>query len=726
MSLAEAKDISARANITVIIYPSPSYTPNKPKWRVLCPFSREYPPTERDRFMARLNGLFEGVFSRESWVWSQSYYYGRVANPDHHATLFEGIRIDLADWLDAGAIGKPAERNTGRPAHPASAPEQITEARVRGLVNALLDNIRSAEDGEKHHTLRNTCLTLGGYLDVVGWSVDEAVEQAVGALRSADDWDQARDTARWGITHGTQKPLDLEDRRVGGGGGGSGGPEPVPDPEPEPKPQPMSQGRGFSDPDYDVLAEADTLGPDLTLTRLINIFNRKFAVANDEGKPFVMWAVRDEELNRERYCRATFKSFMELYQNRKLAVEVKDAHGNTTIIELSYARWWLNHPRRRQYLGGVTFDPSGKAPPSKLNLWRGFTVEPRPGDWSLMRNHIRIIICANDREAYHYLIRWLARMVQLPWLMAEVASVLRGEKGAGKGILGRWLCRLLGQHAMHIVNADHLTGRFNGHLRDVVFIFADECFYAGDKRHESVLKGIITEEMILIEGKYLNPTLARNMLHIFMASNADYVVPASGKERRYFVRNVSDARAGDHPYFDAINRQMEQGGLAAMLHDLLNMDLTDFNHRAVPGSPELNEQKLHSLSSLQRWWLAVLDRGFVWKSRFGHKDFLTWDEFVTTELLIRSYNQWCAENRVTYPESRIQFGRFMAKAYSASRPRLEYPVYERDSIDKDENNPVVKLGNQTGWRVMALQMAREAFVKSLNLSESDLPWHSDP
>jgi hypothetical protein len=212
MSLAEAKDISARAEITVIIYPSPSYTPDEPKWRALCPFSQEYPPAERDRFMARLNGLFGGIFSRESWVLSQSYYYGRVANADHHATLFEGTPIDLADWLDAGAIGKPAERNVGRPAHPASAPEHITEARVRGLVDSLLDHIRRAEDGEKHHVLRDICLTLGGYLHLVGWAVDEAVEQAISALRSADDWDQARDTARWAIERGIEKPLDLEDR----------------------------------------------------------------------------------------------------------------------------------------------------------------------------------------------------------------------------------------------------------------------------------------------------------------------------------------------------------------------------------------------------------------------------------------------------------------------------------------------------------------------------------
>lgn len=53
---------------------------------------------------------------------------------------------------------------------------------------------------------------MGGYLHLTGWSPDEAAEQAIGALRSADDWDQARATARWAIKRGMERPLDLEDR----------------------------------------------------------------------------------------------------------------------------------------------------------------------------------------------------------------------------------------------------------------------------------------------------------------------------------------------------------------------------------------------------------------------------------------------------------------------------------------------------------------------------------
>jgi hypothetical protein len=211
VSLDQAKEILADAGIETIVYPSPSYTPQQPKWR-LCPLSREYPPDQRARLLARLNGLFGGIFARESWVVSQSYYFGRVANPDHHAAVLEGIPIDLAEQLDAGAIGPPKERNVGQQAHPKSSAQDITEDRVRGLVSSLLDNIRAAADGEKHFMLRDNCLTLGGYVHLTGWSKEEAAEQAVAALPSADDWDQARETALWAIQRGIERPLELENR----------------------------------------------------------------------------------------------------------------------------------------------------------------------------------------------------------------------------------------------------------------------------------------------------------------------------------------------------------------------------------------------------------------------------------------------------------------------------------------------------------------------------------
>jgi len=216
--------------------------------------------------------------------------------------------------------------------------------------------------------------------------------------------------------------------------------------------------------------------------------------------------------------------------------------------------------------------------------------------------------------------------------------------------------------------------------------------------------------------------MAANMLHLLLSSNNDWVVPASHDERRYLMLDVSPQYQRDFAYFAALDAQMEQGGLAAMLHDLATMNLANFRPREVPDTPELADQKLLSLDTPHRWWMTVLARGFVWKSRYGHNEFLAWDEFVTTELLTRSYAQWCQENRVTYPAHRTALGRMLAAIYPGARPRPPHTVYEADSVNPQDPQPVVKLPHQTGYKFGSLDNARTLFSDKLGLTSSE--WDS--
>ncbi len=164
--------------------------------------------------MARLSGLFGGIFARESWTLSQSYYFGSVRNnPSHRVAVIEGVCIELADELDADAIGRPEKPKPNCDGAHITPSQHISDNRIRGLVEALLDNVRRATDGNKRHTLRDNARTLGGYLHLIGWSTKEAVDQLVAALpTSVIDWDGARGTAEWGITEGRRSPLDLANR----------------------------------------------------------------------------------------------------------------------------------------------------------------------------------------------------------------------------------------------------------------------------------------------------------------------------------------------------------------------------------------------------------------------------------------------------------------------------------------------------------------------------------
>jgi hypothetical protein len=498
--------------------------------------------------------------------------------------------------------------------------------------------------------------------------------------------------------------------------------------------------RGADDAHAQFEATLEQHVSDNDIRAAVELLNGRYAVVNESGTAVVYEHVLDPLRRRLMLVRIKFEDLKKLYLNRRITIEVKGRIGTTRITK-TVAEWWLINKRRRQYIGGVIFDPTNQAPASYWNLWSGFTVEPQPGDWSLMDEHIRQVICSNDETDAEYVLNYIARMFQQPQLPGEVAIVLRGPRGSGKGIFLNWLWRAWGQHGIHISNAKHLTGAFNGHLRDCVMLYADEAFFAGDRPGEGVLKALITEPSLPIEGKFKDLVEVVNMLHVFMSSNSDWVVPAAIDERRFSVRDVADNRIGQRTYFKNIISQMENGGLAAMIWDMQHRDISGFDVRDIPDTLALKIQKTLSLSSLERWWLAVLDRGFLWKSRHGAPWFQEWHEFYTTELLNRSYVQWCEEHRPFDRKSREQLGTFFSRLYRPSRPRQAHPVHEIDSIDRSEtteiyNNAgnlvrpgrplddvaIVSLPNQTGYRLDELDMARSRFSE---LCDVVTPW-SEP
>jgi hypothetical protein len=226
-----------------------------------------------------------------------------------------------------------------------------------------------------------------------------------------------------------------------------------------------------------------------------------------------------------------------------------------------------------------------------------------------MRQHIKEVLAAGDDAADSYIINWLAWAVQHPDEPAEVALVLQGGRGSGKGTLGNAMCRLFGQHASHISSPSHLVGKFNEHLRDTCLLFADEALWPGDKSAEGNLKRLITEPTLFIEPKFRRGRDVPNMLHVLMASNEDRSVPAGERERRYAAFQVSEHKQQDEAWFKPLYAQLEAGGYAAMLHDLLRHPLGDWHPRRVLMTEALRGQQVESLDPLDSWVLEFLEDG---------------------------------------------------------------------------------------------------------------------
>lgn len=467
----------------------------------------------------------------------------------------------------------------------------------------------------------------------------------------------------------------------------------------------------------DAAAEAHKGATQQTIRGKVNAavasLNTNHMVVCWAGKTVVVREDWDTVLKRKRHVPMTLRSFRDLHMHNTLLVLGKDKSGTLMTKSASIAEIWLKSPARRQFDRGMVFDP--RLPPGDngdlFNLWTGFSVMGQAGDWSLLRGHMFHVVCGGDIDAYLYLESWLALAVQRPWDLPEVAVVMRGDEGVGKGLLARTMGRLFGQHGMHISDAGQLTGRFNGHLQDCVFLFADEAFYAGDKAHVSTLKRLITEPTVAIEHKGFAVTTGQNFVHLMIASNSAWIVPASLGSRRFFAVDVLDTHKGDFAYFKAINDQLDNGGLAAMLYDLLNLDLSGFQVRDIPITQALLDQRALSLSGPERWWLDVLMRGYVLRSDHHAYAFNVWLDEVSTDLLDASYRAHIAVDRRAQLLSRKALAQFI-KRMGGMRGKLQPNALVGDSVSGVAKHP----DRAWGYRLGDLGRSRRMFDAATKLN----------
>lgn len=296
-------------------------------------------------------------------------------------------------------------------------------------------------------------------------------------------------------------------------------------------------------------------------------------------------------------------TFQDLFANQKVPIEVKD---DLKMKPLG-ALWW-DWPDRRQYKK-IVFDPGGRYAGDHFNLFRGFPLKAVKGDWALMLEHIEKIVCAGDHDIFLYVMAWLARAIQDPGgKKPGVALVLVGGKGSGKGVFAYAFGKLFGKAFIPITSDEGFTGRFNMHLAHGLLIFLDEAIWAGSKPSEGRLKALITEPVMHYEAKGVDALSLDNFMNIIIASNEDWVVPASDKERRFCVLKQDESKNQNFDYFDAIDIQMESGGYEAMYYDLLHYDYSGINLRKAPQTEGLASQYRETFNTVQTFWYDVLSR----------------------------------------------------------------------------------------------------------------------
>jgi hypothetical protein len=392
----------------------------------------------------------------------------------------------------------------------------------------------------------------------------------------------------------------------------------------------------------------------------IDDVNKKFAIISVGNKVVVMELLPDGSIV-ELW---PFDEFKKLLIKERIVVGANRA-GVPVLAPL--AETWLTNRAGRRYNRLVYAMPGSitACGPEDYNGWLGFTVKPDASkSWELNKKHLQQIICSNNPSHYEWVMNWCASLVQFPGRHGMSALVLWGGQGIGKGHFAHVMLGSLfhSQQYMHIIGAGQLTGRFNEHLSGKSLIFADESTWGGDPKAADILKGLITEDTVPIERKFLSIIEEQSALHTIIASNNDWPITIPKDDRRFMVLNVAETQKQKDAYFTPLRQELRDGGRAAMLHELLTWTVDESMLRHPLSTDAKRDITTRSLTPVERWWNDKLQDGRLLGNNANGKG--EWPDEVTKAELHFDYMEFLEKFAPTDRARRateIELGKFLKK-----------------------------------------------------------------
>jgi hypothetical protein len=193
-------------------------------------------------------------------------------------------------------------------------------------------------------------------------------------------------------------------------------------------------------------------------------------------------------------------------------------------------------------------------------------------------------------------------------------------------------------------------------------------------------------------------------VRLIMTSNEEWVVPAGKDERRFAVLDVDPRCAQKHEYFREMDAELDDGGIEALLADLLAFDLDSVNLWQIPRTDALLEQKIRSLNSVESWWFERLTSGAT--TRHASQ----WNEEVACSTLFGDYIATADKIGVRRKQEETVFGITMGKLV----PGLKRVRRTTEVEDDRGGGPVTK--RAWCYQLPPLSEAREAFDRIVGQS----------
>jgi putative DNA primase/helicase len=258
----------------------------------------------------------------------------------------------------------------------------------------------------------------------------------------------------------------------------------------------------------------------------------------------------------------------------------------------------------------IGFDPTEIDKAVKCNLYGGWPTQPKPGTCTALLD-LLMYLCGNEanrEEVYQWMLRWLAYPIQHPGAKMHSAIVVHGPQGTGKSRFFEAYGKIFGPYG-RVLGQEALEDKFNADWAEKkLFILADEVLARQDMFHiKNRLKGFITGDTIRVNPKNIAAHNEKNQMNIVFLSNERMPLVLENDDRRHCVIWVPPKLSDD--FFAEVNAEIEGGGIEALHHYLLNLDLKDFKPWTRPpmtgAKQDLIQQSLSSEDRFIADWMNL-------------------------------------------------------------------------------------------------------------------------
>ena len=308
------------------------------------------------------------------------------------------------------------------------------------------------------------------------------------------------------------------------------------------------------------------------------------------------------------------------------------------------------HPRWRKsavYIDQIGFDPGNEDANIVCNRFNGWPLAPKQGQCGNTLELLRYLASLekNSGEIYEWMLRWLAYPLQHPGAKMRSALVVHGPQGTGKSMVFEAIAKLYGEYGI-VLNQGAIEDKFNADWSErKLYIVADEIVARGELHHlKNQLKNFITGEWVRVNPKNVAAHRERNHMNIVFCSNEEQPVVLDNDDRRHLVLWTPPKLEPE--FYAIVDAELTNGGLQALYHHLLNLDLGDFKPWTLPPMTRAKADLIAiGASSVDRF---LTD----WKT--GDIEGIPYCPAGSADLY-RVYLDWCRANGEKFPRTSAQF-----------------------------------------------------------------------